>query len=75
MLAMMSRGAPAAYTLVLLLLVLCAVAAQTNNGVGPRQEEQVSEVSGNLAPAPSSSPMGSIVTIGKVLSGLIYTYL
>ena len=69
MLAMMSGWAPAAYTLVLLLLVLGAVAA---HGVGPRQEEQVSEVSGNLAPAPSSSPMGSI---GKALSGLIYTYL
>ena len=58
-----------AYMLVLLLPVLGVVAAQTNNGVGPRQE-QVSKVSGNLAPAPS--PMDSI---GKVLSALIYTYL
>ena len=66
---MMSGWAPAAYTFVLLLPVLGVVAAQTNNGVGPRQE-QVSKVSGNLAPAPS--PMDSI---GKVLSALIYTYL
>jgi hypothetical protein len=67
---MMSGWAPAACTLVLLLPVLGVVAAQTNNSVGPRQEEQVNEVSGNLAPAPSF-PMDD--STGKILSALIYT--
>ena len=66
----MSGWVSTAYMLVLLLPVLGVVAAQTNNGVGPRQEEQVSEASGNLALAPS--PMDSI---GKVLSARVDLYI